>query len=114
MLSLKNRLKKEKDFQRVFSHGRMAASDLMSIRFLNNDIQETRVGFIVSKKVSKKAVLRNRIKRVLREQMKKRMDKIIKGFDIIITAKGKILELESEEIGESLEKLLKRTETLIK
>ena len=114
MLSLKNRLKKEKDFQKVFNYGRTVASDIISIRFLDNKIQEIRVGFIVSKKISKKAVVRNKIKRILREQTRKKINNMKKKFDLIITAKGKILNLKSEEIGISLEKLLKRAEILIK
>ncbi len=108
MLSLKNRLKKEKEFQRVFDNGRFIASDLLSIRFLDNGIDEIRVGFIVSKKVSKKAVSRNRIKRVLREIIRSKIGRMKKNVDMIITAKGKILKSEPGEIEDSLEGLLKK------
>lgn len=105
MLPFKNRLKKEKDFQQVFNKGRFINSDLISVRFLGNSTDDTRVGFIVSKKVSKKAVLRNRVKRKLREVMRANMEKIKGGFDIIITAKS----IELEEIDKTLEELLKRS-----
>lgn len=105
MLPFKNRLKKEKDFQQVFNKGRFINSDLISVRFLGNSTDDTRVGFIVSKKVSKKAVLRNRVKRKLREVMRVNMEKIKGGFDIIITAKS----IELEEIDKTLEELLKRS-----
>ena len=105
MLPFKNRLKKEKDFQQVFNKGRFINSDLISVRFLGNSTDDTRVGFIVSKKVSKKAVLRNRVKRKLREVMRANMEKIKGGFDIIITAKS----IELEKIDKTLEELLKRS-----
>ncbi len=105
MLPFKNRLKKEKDFQQVFNKGRFINSDLISVRFLDNNTDDTRVGFIVSKKVSKKAVLRNRVKRKLREVMRANMEKIKGGFDIIITAKS----IELEKIDKTLEELLKRS-----
>ena len=105
MLPFKNRLKKEKDFQQVFNKGKFINSDLISVRFLDNNTDDTRVGFIVSKKVSKKAVLRNRVKRKLREVMRANMEKIKGGFDIIITAKS----IELEKIDKTLEELLKRS-----
>ncbi len=112
MLPLKNRLKKEKEFQLVFNHGRFIASDLLFIRFLDNGINEIRVGFIVSKKVSKKAVLRNRIKRVLREVIRNKMGRMKKNVDMIIVAKGKISKSEPGEIGDSLEELLKKSDLI--
>jgi len=105
MLPFKNRLKKEKDFQQVFNKGKFINSDLISVRFLDNNTDDTRVGFIVSKKVSKKAVLRNRVKRKLREVMRTNIKKIKGGFDIIITAKS----IEIEKIDKTLEELLKRS-----
>ena len=109
MLPLKNRLKKEKDFQCVFNKGRVINSDLMSIRVLTNGMENTRVGFIVSKKVSKKAVLRNKIKRIFREVMRGNIGKMKGGFDVIVTAKGKIFEAQSEEIDETMKRLLEKS-----
>jgi len=109
MLPLKNRLKKEKDFRRVFDRGRVVNSDLMSVKFLANGMDDTRVGFIVSKKVFKKAVLRNKIKRMLRETMRGNIEKMKEGFDMIVMAKGKTSEAQLEEIDEALKGLLKRS-----
>lgn len=109
MLPLKNRLKKEKDFQRVFDRGRFINSDLISVRFLANGTDDTRVGFIVSKKVSKKAVLRNKVKRMLRETMRENMERMKGGFDMIITAKSKMSKTQPEEVDETLKGLLKRS-----
>ena len=109
MLPLKNRLKKGKDFQRVFDRGRFISSDLVSVRFLANRMDDTRVGFIVSKKVSKMAVLRNMIKRMLREIIRANMAGIKEGFDMIITAKSKISEVQPEDVDENLKGLLKRS-----
>ena len=109
MLPLKNRLKKGKDFQCVFDRGKLINSDLISVRFLTNRTDDKRVGFIVSKKVSKMAVLRNKIKRMLREIIRANMVRIKEGFDIIITAKSKISKVQPEEVDEDLKGLLKRS-----
>jgi len=107
MLSFKNRLKKEKDFKRVFDYGKSISSDLISVKYLINEMENSRVGFIVSKKVSKKAVLRNRIKRVLRESVRKEIKQLNRGYDIIIIARRKTTETESKEIFKTVEDLFK-------
>ena len=109
MLPLKNRIKKGKDFRCVFDRGRFIDSDLISVRFLANRMDDTRVGFIVSKKVSKTAALRNKVKRMLREIMRANIAGIKEGFDIIITAKSKISKTQPEEIDKTLKELLKRS-----
>ncbi len=112
MLPLKNRLKKERDFQRVFDKGRFVASDLISVKFVGNGTDDTRVGFIVSKKVSKKAVLRNKIKRMLREDIKMKMDSMETGFDIIVIAKKGISEADRDKVTDDLEKTFKRSKLI--
>ncbi len=107
MLPLKNRLKKEKDFQRVFDKGRFAASDLVSVKFVGNGTDDTRVGFIVSKKVSKKAVLRNKVKRMLREAVRSKMNDMTAGFDIIVIAKKGLLEVDHDKITDVLGRIFK-------
>ena len=109
MLPFKNRLKKGKDFQCVFNKGKFINSDLISVRFLANKMDTMRVGLIVSKKVSKMAVLRNKIKRMLREIMRPNIIKTKESFDIIITAKSKISKVQSKEVDEVLKGLLKRS-----
>jgi ribonuclease P protein component len=108
MIPSKNRLKKERDFQQVIRNGKYLSSDLISIKFFSNSIGTTRIGFIVSKKISKKAVLRNRIKRILRESTRRYLDKIKEGYDIIIIAKEKMKEIESNEVIKEMEYLLNK------
>ncbi len=109
MLPFKNRLKKEKDFQRVFNEGRFAASDLISVKFVGNGTDDTRVGFVVSNKVAKKAVLRNRTKRMLRGVIGGKMNLIAAGFDIIVIAKKGISDVGYEKIADETEKILKKS-----
>ncbi len=113
MLPFQNRLKKEKDFQRVFLYGKTINSNILTIKFLDNNTQETKVGFVVSKKISLKATDRNQIKRVLREEIKREISQIKKGIDMIIIVKGKILKLAPAEIKASLVETLKRAVILI-
>ena len=85
MLPKDNRLWKEKDFESVFKSNNGIRQGALFLRQETNDSDIIRFGFIVSKKFSKSAVERNRIKRILREVIKLRISKLKKGLDIIIT-----------------------------
>jgi ribonuclease P protein component len=84
MLSLKNRLKKGKDFNAVYKKGQSAFFEGIFVKFLKNGEKESRIGLSVGRKFSKKAVARNRIKRQLRAISRESLENLKKGFDMII------------------------------
>ena len=86
MLSLKNRLKKQKDFDRVFHQGKGYKEKEIFIKVLKKEAPDLRFGFVVSKKVSNRAVKRNRLKRRLREIVRSFLPHIKQGYDIVIIA----------------------------
>jgi len=89
MLPKKNCLKKEKDFAKVFKEGQNFKEDFLYLKIKKNNLKSSRFGFIVSKKVSKKATSRNKIKRRLREIVRIKLPFIKKGIDgVIIVAAG--------------------------
>lgn len=96
MLPKINRLKKKKDFERVFKQGRGLKQDFLSLKFAKNNLEATRFGFVVGQKVSRKAVVRNKVKRRLREIARINLGNIKKGLDIVVVA-GKGAELGSPE-----------------
>ncbi|MDD5569228.1 MAG: ribonuclease P protein component [Candidatus Pacebacteria bacterium] len=108
MLSLKNRLKKEKDFERVFKQGKAAKNALFFLKGLDTGSANTRFGFIVSKKVSKKAVIRNKAKRWMRVIARENLPKIKKGYDIIITAYPKIAGADINEARKEIGNLFSK------
>lgn len=81
MLSKKNRITEEKDFDRIFKKGKSFKENFLILKIIPNSLQINRFAFIISKKVSKSAVVRNKIKRQLRELTKIKIDGIKKGFD---------------------------------
>ncbi len=112
MLPLDNRIRKKKEFDKIFKEGIVSQSDSIIIKILKNDQKKTRFGFIVSKKVSPKATERNKIKRILREQIRIRLPEIKKGFDMVIISKKEALEKNSKEIGREMEKMLVKSKVL--
>ena len=109
MLPKKNRLRKKDDFQKVYQKGFFSAFGDISLKKLPNNLSMTRIGFIVEKKIFKKAVERNRIKRILRDFFRKNIFKITPGLDVVIFYKSKDWEIDSKKITLDLEKLLKKT-----
>ena len=86
MLPLKFQLKKQKDFGKVFRQGRGYKEKEIFIKVLKREAPDLRFGFVVSKKVSNKAVRRNRLKRRLREVVRSMLPHIKQGYDIVIVA----------------------------
>jgi|WetSurMetagenome_2_1015567.scaffolds.fasta_scaffold151331_1 ribonuclease P protein component len=87
MLPYKNRLIKRTDFEKVYKYGRLFYFENVAVKIIKNGIDESRIGFSVGIKFSKKAVERNRAKRQLREILRKMLAKIEKGADVVVMIK---------------------------
>ncbi len=107
MLPRENRLKKKKDFDKVFKKGKTIAGKLIFLKYLKNKLKINRFGFVVSLKLSKKAVIRNRIRRQLREITRCNLFNIKPGFDVLIIAKPEIINKDYQDIKDELEDLFK-------
>ena len=105
MLPKQNRLKKKKDFERVMKQGKGFRQGFLFLKINQNDLDISRFGFIVSKKNSKKAVVRNRLKRQLREVVKVTLPNIKKGIDCVLIALSGAEDKSFQEIEESIAKI---------
>ncbi|MFA6198184.1 MAG: ribonuclease P protein component [Patescibacteria group bacterium] len=109
MLPRKQRLVREADFRRVYRKGATAFSPSIVLKAAPNDLMVTRFGIVVSLKVSKKAVDRNRIKRQISEVIRLRLAKIKTGRDILlIVKKGQNID-NYDEVNHNIEQLLQKT-----
>ncbi len=95
------RLRHNSDFQRVRRDGTSKASPLMVLAFLRNDLDHSRFGFVVSKRLGN-AVHRNKIKRRLREATRYYIPQIKSGFDIVFIARQPIRYATFQEIEGAL------------
>ncbi len=108
MLPKENRLKKEKEFETVFKGGRMLRGNYVFLKYLANGTDKTKVGFVVSKKISKLAVARNKIKRRMREIVRLRKKEIKEGLSIIFVSLPPIKDIGYEEIEKDISVLLEK------
>lgn len=106
------RLRKNKDFQRVRQQGRTTASRLLILTFATNDLATLRIGFVVSKRVSKRAVERNYVKRLLSEAIGPMLVGIPAGWDLVISAKTSSIGVKLSDLVDDLRILLRRARLL--
>jgi ribonuclease P protein component len=103
MLKRENRLAKithRADEKKYFS-------PLFNVRITDNKDNKARFGFVVAKRIDKRAVVRNRTKRVLRIAAEKLIN-IVNGKDITIVAKKQLSFKEKEEVVKELGNILNK------
>lgn len=115
MLPSKYRLKKRSSFARIELSGKMYQFPLFGLGVLDRkDKDPTLFGFVISTKISKKAVIRNRIKRILSEEIRLNYENVDKGYDVVFLVKPSILKKESGEARKEVIKALKDVSILQK
>jgi ribonuclease P protein component len=114
MLPAEERLRENRDFRLIYARGRSHADSLAVIYVLrrNGDYANAapgrRIGFVVSKKLGD-AVVRNRIKRRLREAVRLRLSDLREGpFDIIFVGRTGAKGADWPAIEASIGELLRR------
>lgn len=114
MLSKKNRLTKREDFSLAFTKGSyVSVYSGFSIKFIPNQLNATRIGFPVGKNFSKKAVVRNRARRILRAATASLITKLKPGFDIVVMIRPDCKELEFNNVISELNKVFTKANLLI-
>jgi ribonuclease P protein component len=106
----RGRLTRSSEFERVYRQGRSCANRyLVLYTFPNQSVEEPRVGLSVSRRVGG-AVQRNRVKRVLREAVATKRERLGAGRDVVVVARPEVLGLIEAEglagVSEALEELI--------
>jgi ribonuclease P protein component len=111
MLPRENRLTKRTDFANVYRIGRFSSEGPLSAKSAPNKSEISRIGFSIEKKFFKKAVERNRMKRVLREAFRENLKELKTGLDIVIFYKKSEKNPDYQEISELVKKIIKKINT---
>lgn len=108
MFKKTNRLAKTKDVQTTLASGRGFFNQFWTIKFKAAVSADSRFTIIVSTKVAKQAVVRNRIKRILRDFLRHNIA-ILKKGDYAIIIKSRIKTLTAKEIRLEMQSFLAKT-----
>lgn len=109
MLPKEHRLTDDYDFRRVKRLGKSYHCPLFKLSIASQKVSAApRFGFVISKKIDKRATVRNRIKRLLRQAVRERLEKIPNGFDIVFVVRPNIVGKSYEEINIEFNKVLSK------
>ena len=113
MLAKKNRLTKRDDFAIVYSKGAYSSLEGITIKYAPSKNISTRIGFSIGKNFSKKAVTRNRTRRVLQEACRLNIVLLKPGFDIVVIIKPEYKSTEFKNTVEFLKKIFTKANLFI-
>ncbi len=105
MLQSQNRLKKRKDFERVFKKGKGFKEDFLFLKVVDNELGISRFGFVVGKNISKKAIVRNRARRRIAELVRLKLKNLRQGIDAVFVTFPGLEKKNFEEIEETVNKI---------
>lgn len=106
-------LKKENRLT-VFSmpSAKIISTPLFNLKIIKNNSEISRFGFIVSKKVSTSAVVRNAAKRKIRSLIEEKLMHLENGFDLAFYLKKDIISVNRTEVDAMLIDILKKEKLL--
>jgi ribonuclease P protein component len=90
-------------YDRVFKRAKKSSDEFFSVLWRTNVLSEARLGLAISKKNIKRAVDRNRVKRVVRESFRLHQDSL-SGLDIVVLSRRGLQVGDSARVRNSLEK----------
>jgi ribonuclease P protein component len=99
------RLRRRKDFDSVLREGRVVSHSLLVLRSLPNGLPHNRYGFITSKRLGG-AVVRNRVRRRLREAV--RALDTVPGWDVVLAARAAAARADFHELKSAIVNLFAR------
>ena len=97
-------IKHNHEFRRLYSKGKSAVSPCLAIYCRRNRRENNRLGITVGTKLGK-AVVRNRVRRRLREAYRVNEDRFASGWDIVVVARVRAAHVSYRELERNLFKL---------
>ena len=91
----------DRDFRRIYKRGRSYAGPLVVVYAERDRSSRSRLGITVSAKIGK-AVVRNRIKRRIREAYRSLEDSITPGVSLVIVARSRATQAAYADIAGAL------------
>lgn len=107
----KRKLKNKKTFQEVYKTGLVFVDKFAVIYVTANPDLQLKIGFAVGKKLGN-AVLRNKVKRLMREVFRHTQDMIIPEYNIIFVARKALVTQNIDCYFQVWQKLIKKAKLL--
>jgi ribonuclease P protein component len=102
--SREHRIITKKEFKHIFDKAEKISQKHLFILYKPNQMSSARLGLSIGKRIAKSAVVRNRIKRIVRESFRyHRMH--LKQMDIVVIARKPCDTLSKQQLREGIDKL---------
>jgi ribonuclease P protein component len=109
VLPKRHRLLLNKEFERTKKVGRRQTGPFFGVVTAEQDQpRDTKFGFVISRKIDKKATVRNRLKRLLCEAVGRLLPKIKSGYDVLFLAKRPLVRKDLGEIEKEVERMFRK------
>jgi len=109
MLSKQYRLRKNAQIQELRRAGRSWSNRQLVLIVRSNDKQNSRFAFSVGRRVGH-AVLRNRIKRLMRESVRRSLPGIQAGWDVLLIARRPVRTASFDQVDSAVSELFQRAQ----
>jgi ribonuclease P protein component len=100
-------LSRPEDFAALQGHGTVRSNTLLVVRVRRTDLEETRFGLSTGRKLGG-AVVRNRVRRRLREALRVMAPSFQPGWDVLIIARPPVIAADRAALAGALHSLLRR------
>lgn len=97
---MKNTLKENRDFRRLYYRGRSAVSDCLVVYALRNKKGPGRLGITTGTKLGH-AVVRNRLRRVIREIYRHHAEEIRSDMDVVVVVRARAVTATYQEMDQA-------------
>ena len=99
-----HRLRTPADFERVYKGGRRAGDAVFAVNALSNELGFARLGMSVSTRSVGNSVRRNRVRRIIREMFRVRLERL-PSLDFVVTTRPGAKGVDGPALLTSLERL---------
>jgi len=106
-LPRESRIRRAGDFAAMRNASGRLGGRCFSVRYRDNGLGQARLGLAISKRVSKRAVERNRIKRLVRESFR-RIRAQLPAVDLVVTARDLAAGLPGPELLADIDRMWKK------
>ena len=116
MISFKHRFHGHNSLRFVYSHGKTVRSSVLAVRVAENSHRQLyRCAVVVSKKISKSAVKRNRMRRRIYEIIRRNEQDLVGAYDIVVTVySDQVATMPAHDLEDAVCKLLEQSKVLQK
>ena len=100
-------LKKNYEFRRLYNKGKSAATPFVVVYVKRTGRDTNHLGITVSNKIGK-AVVRNKVRRRLREIYRLHEAEMLRGYDMVFVARGRSVEATYSQLDQAVMKACKQ------